>query len=138
EQASHRARVINHAVGLTALEHDNALDRPPIRDFTRKGISRNELRQFIVIIDVEDVRALDVRRAVTVTQVELVVSIVKQTQGALLVQRAGKCVGNSPLESMAEALFDVRLERVVSRYPDRGVGLGLTRVSNVRNSQVDI
>ena len=39
---------------------------------------------------------------------------------------------------MAEALFDVRLERVVSRYPDRGVGLGLTRVSNVRNSQVDI
>jgi len=41
-----------------------------------------------VIIDVEDVSAIEIRWAVTIPQIERVVSIVKQAQSALLIKRA--------------------------------------------------
>src|ERR1700686_2813559 len=138
ESASDGSGVINDAVGLSALKDDGALDGPAICDFAGKGGSRKELGEFIVIVDVDNMRAVEVRRSITISQIERVVAVIEEAQSALLVQRARERVGNARRKPVTEPLFDVRLESIVGRYSGSCVQLRLTSVADVRDTLIDV
>ena len=54
-------------------------------------------------------RAVEIGRAVAAAQIGRIVAVVEESQSALLIGGVGVGVGDAGLESVAEALFQVRL-----------------------------
>ena len=90
------------------------------------------------VVEVDDVGAVEVGRAVAVAQVERIVAVVEEAEAALLVERVRVGVGGADLDAVAHALVDVRLERVVGIDAGGVVGDGFGRVADVGNAQVDV
>ena len=90
------------------------------------------------VVEVDDVGAVEVGRAVAAAQVERVVAVVEEAQAALLVEGMRPGVRGANLDAVAHALVDVRLQRVVGVDAGGLVGDGLSRIADVGNAQIDV
>ncbi len=70
-----------------------------------------------MVVDIEHMRAVVIRWAVAAAQILRIVSVVVQAQRALLIEGSGKCIGETGLQSVAHAFFNVRLQSIVGRNP---------------------
>ena len=77
-----------------------ALERPAIRQLALATMtSREEIGQLVEISEVEHVRAVEVRRAIAAAQVQRIVAVVEEAQGALLVESHGnRCRKSRPAD----------------------------------------
>ena len=86
EDAADRARVVDDAVGLAALQDGEALKGPAIGQPALPRRLGEEFGQFVEIGEVDHVRAVEVRIAIARTQVEWIVAVVEKTHGALFIR----------------------------------------------------
>ena len=82
-----------------------------------------EFREFVDVTEIENVSAIEVGRSVAGAQIERIVAVIEETHAALFVGGMGVGVGEAELQSVAHALFDVSLERVVRGDAGRSVAL---------------
>ena len=61
EDAAHGAGIVDHAVGLSALENGAPVKAPSVGQFALQRGPGEELRQFVVVAEVEHVSAVKVR-----------------------------------------------------------------------------
>ncbi len=123
EDAAHGAGIVDDAVGLSTLENGTPVNCPSIRQLALQRGRGKELGQFVVVAEIENVSAVKIRRPVGRAQIQRIVTVEEQAQAALLIQSVGISVGEAQLQSVAHALFDVRLQGVVGRDPGRGIAL---------------
>src|ERR1700728_2978739 len=96
------------------------------------------LGKLIGVGEIQHVFAVKVRQAVTRTQIQRIISVVKEANRALLVGRMREGIGSAYLQAMTHALFNMGLERVVSRDTGGGVGLRFGGIADIGDAQVDI
>ena len=82
--------------------------------------------------------AVEVRRRITVTEIERVIAVIEQAQGALLVQGMGVGIGRAHLQSVAHALLHMHLQGVVGRDTGCLIADGFSRVADIRNAQIQV
>ena len=82
--------------------------------------------------------AVEVRRPVSRAQIQRIVSVEEQAHSALFIQRVRIGIGETDLQPVTHALFDVSLQGVVRGNASRFVGFRFRRVTNVGNAQVDV
>ena len=98
----------------------------------------DEVRNAKLVVEVEDVGAVEVGRAVTAAQVKRIVAVVEETQAALFVEGMRVGVRGADQDAVAHALVDVRLKRIVGIDAGGLVVNGLCRVADVGNAKVDV
>jgi len=138
EDAAHRAGVVDDAVGLSALQHSAAVKAPSVGHFALQRGGGKELRQFIVVAEVEDVGAVEIGGAVGRAEIQRIVAVEEQAHAALLVERVGISVGKSYLQAVAHAFLEVSLQGVVGGNSGGRVALRFRRIAQVGDAQVDV
>ena len=136
--ASHGAGIVDDAVGLSALQNGDAAKGPAVGEFARQAKTPRRSCASEQVVEVDDMGAVEVRIAVGRAQIERIISVVEQAHGALFIQRVRVGVGEAYLQAVAQALFHVGLQRVVSGNAGRGVGLRFGRVADVGNAKIDV
>jgi len=138
EDAAYRAGKVNHAEGLAALQHSDAVQAPAVDEVALQSALGHQLGQLVGVGEVEHMFAVEVGQAVAGAQVGRVVAVIEETQSALLVGGVREGVRGSGLQAMAEALVHMKLRRVVLRDARRPVVDRLAGVANVRNAEVHV
>ena len=83
-------------------------------------------------------RAVKIRRAIGLAQIQRVVAVVKQAQSALFIGGVRVGVREAQADTVAHTFFYVRLQRVISGNAGGFVAFGFRRIADVRNAQVDV
>src|ERR1700722_6962021 len=83
-------------------------------------------------------RAIVIRRTITLSYIKRIIAVVEKSHRALLVERAGERVGNSCLQAVAEPFLHVRLQCVVGGKSLGRISLRLIREPDVWIAQIGI
>jgi hypothetical protein len=114
------------------------LNAPAVHELAFDGRGRGEFRKLVVVVDVENVRAVEVRRPVAAPQILRIVAVVVEAERALLVERPRIGVGKAGLKPVADLFFNVRLQSVVGRNSRGRVFFRIAGIPDVGDALVDV
>ena len=136
--AADGAGVIDDAIRLAALQHGIADQRPAVGDLAFERVLVGESGNLDHIVEADDVRAVEVRRAIRAAQIERIVAVEEEAQPALLVEGVRPGIRASGLNTVADVLLNMRLERVIGIDSCRLVRDRLRRIADIGHAQIDV
>lgn len=92
KNAAYGTAEVDHAIGLAALERGQSGDAPSIERLVGETVEVGNFRNFVNVVDGEDVRSVEIGIGVILTQVKSVVAVEEEPQRAPLIQRVRPCV----------------------------------------------
>src|SRR5579871_704715 len=88
---------------------------PAVEDLIGCRLETGDFGKLVHVVDGQHMRAVKIRAAVVLAQVERVVAVEKQSQGAAFVQRMRIRIRSVHHETVAEALGRLQLQGVIRR-----------------------
>src|SRR5579862_53159 len=138
KNAADRTGIIDDAIWLAALNHGQTGKSPSIGELAFQSRSPEECRQFVVIGEIDDMLAVEIREAIAGAQIEGVIAVVKQSERALFVGGVGVGIRKTDLQAVTHTLLDVSLQSVIGGDACGGIRLGFRGVTDIGNAKIDV
>ncbi len=138
EEAADSSVELVEAERLSALESGQPDELPAVGEFADEAVVVREFRKLCKVLELEDVGAVEVGRAIGLAKVIGIASREEETDVALLIEGVPIGVRDSKLGVVGERFDHVGLEGVVGGDADRAEESGIGTVADVRNAEVDV